>query len=94
MLVRFCVASDVARRLTRVANFLIPWPYSLSMYLTVFPCIFSSGPCALGKGILVGVFTGTGLHNSAYELVVVFYTGLCLLQREVSLMRETIPPMP
>lgn len=39
------------------------------------------------RGGLVAVSIATGLHNSAF-LTVVFCNGLCLLQRDISLIRD------
>lgn len=36
---------------------------------------------------ILDVSLETGIHNSAFWLVVVFYSGLHLLQREISLMK-------
>lgn len=60
------------------ANCLILWPLTI-ISLPLLSLWF--GYC------FVGISIGTGLHNSVLWLIIVFYNGLCLLQREVSLTR-------
>lgn len=69
-------ASDVTRRHSLTLNFLILW---LSLFHNV--------PWAYAMGLCVDVAIETGIHNSAFGLVVLLCTGLHLLKREVFLMK-------
>lgn len=72
--------------LTRIHNMTqIPWS-SGSYPLSATSSAVSSEPQV--QEYFVDVFLGTGLHNLAYWLIVVFWSGLSLLQREVSWMRS------
>ena len=67
-------------------------PVSQQIFLSSSPCSPSVSPwqCSLSLGCrscFVDIVIKTGLHNSTLWLVGVFFSGLCLLQREVFLMR-------
>lgn len=57
--------------------------------LTIFPFLFPQ--CSLSLrygGCFENAFFGIGLHDSAFWLVVVFYSGLLPSQRDASLLRD------
>ena len=76
------LASDVTRRHNLTAKSLNLWfLQSFSRVLAVFP-----EPCVWQ--CLVETSNGTGLHNSAYCLLVIFCTGVHFFQKKGSLSKK------